>query len=92
MDSSSSASPVDPVDSRAFQRWLKKAALLTGFGATPEERQRNHEEQKRLRCEKWKTEMMNYSPFFSLFPRVQTCPLITCYESVFDLLYVTQLN
>ncbi|KIJ11335.1 hypothetical protein PAXINDRAFT_164113 [Paxillus involutus ATCC 200175] len=48
--------------SRAFQRWLKKAALLTGLGATPEERQRNHEEQKRLACEKWKTETMNYSP------------------------------
>jgi inner membrane protease ATP23 len=74
MDPASSPPPVDPADSRAFQRWLKKAALLTGLGATPEERQRNHEEQKRLACEKWKTETMNYSPFFSLFPRVRACP------------------
>ncbi|KAH7886436.1 peptidase M76 family-domain-containing protein [Phlebopus sp. FC_14] len=62
MDPSSSAPPVDPAESRAFQRWLKQAALATGLGGTPEERQRNHEEQKHLRCEKWKAELMSYSP------------------------------
>jgi len=58
----SSASPTDPAESQAFQRWLKKAALLTGFGATPEEQQRYNQEHNHLRCEKWKTELINYSP------------------------------
>ncbi|KAF9235377.1 peptidase M76 family-domain-containing protein [Melanogaster broomeanus] len=61
MAPASSAPPVDPAESQAFQRWLKKAALLTGF-ATPEEQQRYNEEQKHLRCEKWKNELMYYSP------------------------------
>lgn len=61
---SSSSTPADPGSSAAFQRWLKKAAVLTGIGITPEERQRGLEDQQHVRCEKWKTELMNYSPSF----------------------------
>lgn len=60
----------DSGNSTAFQRWLKKAAILTGVGITPEERQRGFEDEQHVRCEKWKAEMMNYSLSFSLFPRV----------------------
>jgi len=59
---SSSSTPADPGSSAAFQRWLKKAAVLTGIGITPEERQRGLEDEQHVRCEKWKTELMNYSP------------------------------
>lgn len=68
--SSSSSTSADPGNSTAFQRWLKKAAVLTGIGITPEERQRGFEDQQHVRCEKWKTELMNYSPSFSPCPRV----------------------
>lgn len=68
--SSSSSTSADPGNSTAFQRWLKKAAVLTGIGITPEERQRGFEEQQHVRCKKWKTELMNYSPSFSPCPRV----------------------
>ncbi|KAF8551099.1 hypothetical protein OG21DRAFT_1598597 [Imleria badia] len=61
-DSSSSTTSSDPGNSTAFQRWLKKAAVLTGIGITPEERQRGFEDEQHVRCEKWKTELMNYSP------------------------------
>jgi hypothetical protein len=67
---SSSPTSADPGNSPAFQRWLKKAAVLTGIGITPEERQRGFEDQQHVRCEKWKTELMNYSPSFSPCPRV----------------------
>lgn len=69
-DSSSSTSSADPSNSTAFHKWLKKAAVLTGIGITPEERQRGFEDEQHVRCEKWKTELMNYSPSFSPCPRV----------------------
>ncbi|KAF8131409.1 peptidase M76 family-domain-containing protein [Boletus edulis] len=61
-NSSSSSTSEDSGNSTAFQRWLKKAAVLTGIGITPEERQRGYEDQQHVRCEKWKTELMSYSP------------------------------
>lgn len=67
---SSSSTSADTGNSTAFQRWLKKAAVLTGIGITPEERQRGFEDEQHVRCEKWKTELMNYSPSFSPCPRV----------------------
>lgn len=68
MDSRSSSS-ADPEDSRRFERWLQKAALVTGLGLTTEERQGRDEEQKHLRCEKWKAELMNYSASLSRYFR-----------------------
>lgn len=65
---SSSSTSSDPGNSTAFQRWLKKTAVLTGIGITPEERQRSFEDQQHVRCEKWKTELMNYSAPFSRVP------------------------
>ena len=67
--SSSSSTPAGPASPDAFQRWLKKAAMLTGIGIAPEERQRALADQQHIRCEKWKTELMNYSPSCLLFPR-----------------------
>jgi len=46
---------------RSFQRWLNKAARATGLHTSTEERQRNLEQQKYARCEKWKAELLNYS-------------------------------
>ncbi|KIK29704.1 hypothetical protein PISMIDRAFT_26840 [Pisolithus microcarpus 441] len=62
MDPPSSAPATNPSESRAFRRWLKQASLATGLGLTPEERERYVEEQKHARCEKWKTELLSYSP------------------------------
>ncbi|KAI6119718.1 peptidase M76 family-domain-containing protein [Pisolithus croceorrhizus] len=62
MDPASSAPATNPSESRAFRRWLKKASLVTGLGLTAEERERYLEEQKHVRCEKWKTELSSYSP------------------------------
>ncbi|KAF8551102.1 hypothetical protein OG21DRAFT_1513217 [Imleria badia] len=50
-DSSSSTTSADPGNSTAFQRWLKKAAVLTGIGVTPEERQRGFEDEQHVRCQ-----------------------------------------
>ena len=82
MERSSSSTPAEPGNSAAFQRWLKKAAVLTGVGITPEERQRAFEDQQHVRCEKWKTELMNYSPSFLLFPRAEVLIVFAC-ESAF---------
>ena len=63
MDPPSTAPTVEPAESRAFKRWLRKASLVSGIGLglTAEEREHNLEEQKHLMCEKWKTQLMNYS-------------------------------
>ena len=61
MDSASPQPPVDPSESRAFQRWLQKAGKITGIGLTAQERDHDREEVQHRRCEKWKTELLNYS-------------------------------
>ena len=63
----------NPDNDRSFQRWLNKAAEVTGFRMSTEERQRNLEQQKYARCEKWKAELLNYStyrPFLTPAPRI----------------------
>ncbi|OAX38948.1 hypothetical protein K503DRAFT_769956 [Rhizopogon vinicolor AM-OR11-026] len=62
MDPVSSEPPVDPSESRAFQRWLRKAGKVTGIGLTADEKDHDREEVQHRRCEKWKTELLNYSP------------------------------
>lgn len=62
MDPASSEPPVDPSESRSFQRWLHKAAQVSGIGLTADERDRDRVEVQHRRCEQWKTELLNYSP------------------------------
>ncbi|KAG8878205.1 Mitochondrial inner membrane protease atp23 [Tulasnella sp. 331] len=56
-------------DERAFERWRKSAAWLTGIGLSPEEqaqrqsqRDLQKEEAQWIRCEKWKEELLKTSP------------------------------
>ncbi|EGN93536.1 hypothetical protein SERLA73DRAFT_115543 [Serpula lacrymans var. lacrymans S7.3] len=78
MDPASSAPPIDPSESRAFKRWLRTAASITGIGLTAEERSRSAEGQKFRNCEKWKNELMNYSPsvvFMLKHLKMSGCPV-----------------
>ncbi|KIM82188.1 hypothetical protein PILCRDRAFT_71054 [Piloderma croceum F 1598] len=59
---SSTNSPPDPSQSPSFKRWLHKAGLVTGLAGTKDEQMANLEEYKHNTCEKWKTELLNYSP------------------------------
>ncbi|KAG2107027.1 peptidase M76 family-domain-containing protein [Suillus discolor] len=62
MDPASSEPPVNPSESRSFQRWLHKAAQVSGMGLTADEREHDRVEAQHRRCEQWKTELLNYSP------------------------------
>ncbi|KAG9308220.1 hypothetical protein JVU11DRAFT_12236 [Chiua virens] len=46
MERNSSPTPADTDDLPAFQKWLKKAAVLTDIGITPEERQHGFQDQQ----------------------------------------------
>ncbi|KAG2022427.1 metalloprotease ATP23 [Coprinopsis cinerea AmutBmut pab1-1] len=58
---SSSPQPAQPPQS-AFERWRRKAMLVTGLGVTEEERLRDLQETHIGWCEKDKEFMLNYSP------------------------------
>lgn len=57
------ASDPSPADSSFFQRWQKKFALMTGLGATDEQKTHQLQEGQHQLCEKWKAEMLNYSQY-----------------------------
>ncbi|KZP24107.1 hypothetical protein FIBSPDRAFT_785025 [Athelia psychrophila] len=48
--------------SPAFRKWLHKAGLVTGLAGTKDEQMADLEAHKHTLCEKWKLELMNYSP------------------------------
>lgn len=50
-------------ESTAFERWRRRAALLTGVGGTEEDRLRDIQEFQSQTCDKWKTHLMHYSPW-----------------------------
>lgn len=66
--SSSTATPTSAKEERAFERWRKSAAWITGVGLTPED-QAQRQAQKELqrdealwiRCEKWKDDLLKTS-------------------------------
>ncbi|KIM50508.1 hypothetical protein SCLCIDRAFT_18529 [Scleroderma citrinum Foug A] len=47
---------------RPWLRWQNIAVQVTGIRMSTEEQQRNLKQQKYARCEKWKAELLNYSP------------------------------
>ncbi|KAG9006457.1 Mitochondrial inner membrane protease atp23 [Tulasnella sp. 427] len=64
-----SPSTTEDRDLKAFDRWRKSAAWITGVGLTPEETARRKasqaaeaEEAMWVRCEKWKSDLMKNSP------------------------------
>jgi len=59
-----STQPTEPSDSSnsTFRRWRRKFALVTGLGVSEEERQNELQAFQRKTCEKWKKELMSYSP------------------------------
>ncbi|KAG6841129.1 hypothetical protein C0991_001519 [Blastosporella zonata] len=59
--SSSSQTPTPP-PAGAFERWRRKAALVTGLGVTEEERLADLAIHQTRQCEKTKSYLMNYSP------------------------------
>jgi len=59
-DGSSSPQP-PPERTSAFERWRRKAALVTGLGVTEEERIADLRAFQTRGCEKTKTYLMNYS-------------------------------
>ena len=61
-DSSSSPSPSQSASTQSdFERWRRRFGYMTGLVGTPEERQADLEQYQGQTCEKWKTELMNYS-------------------------------
>lgn len=74
-------SSTDAKDERAFERWRKSAAWLTGIGLSPEEqaqrqnqRDLKREEAQWIRCEKWKEELLQASYAFSFSSKNLTHP------------------
>ncbi|KAI0081177.1 metalloprotease ATP23 [Panus rudis PR-1116 ss-1] len=49
-------------DHSIFNRWSRKFALVTGIGVSEEERLAELQAHHGRTCEKWKRELMNYSP------------------------------
>ncbi|KAI0652369.1 peptidase M76 family-domain-containing protein [Trametes meyenii] len=49
-------------DQSTYDRWRRKFAMITGLGATAEERAAEMEAYHHQKCEKWKRELMTYSP------------------------------
>jgi len=59
-----SSPPSDPPQpSNAFERWRRKAMLVTGIGVTEEERLADLRMHQTRHCEKTKEYLMNYSQF-----------------------------
>ncbi|CCM03659.1 uncharacterized protein FIBRA_05803 [Fibroporia radiculosa] len=49
-------------DESAFEQWRRTFSVITGLGGTAQERQAEMERLQGQTCEKWKRELMNYSP------------------------------
>jgi len=61
-ESSTPSSSSSPEDSSIFKRWSRTFGLVTGIGVSETDRLSHLEEHHGRTCEKWKAEMMNYSP------------------------------
>lgn len=72
--SSSSPSPDSSKPSSAFERWRRKAMLVTGIGVTEEERLADLRIHQTRHCEKTKEYLMNYS---RSRPRLFSCIIIS---------------
>jgi len=53
-----------PQASSAFERWRRKAMLITGLGVTEDERLENLKHDQIMHCERKKDYLMNYSASF----------------------------
>ncbi|PCH34084.1 hypothetical protein WOLCODRAFT_113138 [Wolfiporia cocos MD-104 SS10] len=61
-DTASHGSSIPDNDKPTFERWRRTFSMITGLGGTPEERQADMERYHGQTCEKWKRDLMNYSP------------------------------
>lgn len=59
--------PQDPSRNPSFKRWLHRAGLVTGLSGTKEEQMAHLVDYKHNTCEKWKTELLNYSQCYFVF-------------------------
>ncbi|KAI0375513.1 hypothetical protein BV20DRAFT_1040875 [Pilatotrama ljubarskyi] len=62
MAATSTPSEPSTSDQSTFDRWRRKFGAITGLGATKEEREAEIEAHHHKKCEKWKRELMTYSP------------------------------
>ncbi|KZT08588.1 uncharacterized protein LAESUDRAFT_43623 [Laetiporus sulphureus 93-53] len=62
VDSDTSSSGLSDSDNSTFQRWRRTFSVITGLGVSPEQRNADLERYHSETCEKWKRELMNYSP------------------------------
>ncbi|KAI0778690.1 peptidase M76 family-domain-containing protein [Trametes elegans] len=62
MDTPSSSSVPTTSDLPTYERWRRKFSMITGLGGTKEERAVDMEAYHHQTCEKWKRELMTYSP------------------------------
>ena len=69
-DRSSSPSQAPPEQPSAFERWRRKAALVTGLGVTEEERLEDLRAHQTRSCEKTKAYLMEYSEWQHFLPVV----------------------
>jgi inner membrane protease ATP23 len=56
--------PPTPQAGNAFERWRRKAMLVTGLGVTEDERLENLKYDQIMHCEQKKDYLMNYSACF----------------------------
>jgi len=89
-DHTGSPSPT-PEDASIFNKWSRKFSVVTGIGITEEERLRELETHQHNMCNRWKRELMNYSPavVFMLKRLEQSgCPVapkhLSCQPCSFD--------
>ncbi|KAI0361069.1 hypothetical protein OH77DRAFT_1417269 [Trametes cingulata] len=62
MDPTSPPSEPSTSDQSTYERWRRKFSAITGIGATKEERDAAMEAAQHKACEKWKKQLMTYSP------------------------------
>ncbi|KAI0347986.1 metalloprotease ATP23 [Trametopsis cervina] len=58
---SSSTTP-NPAQDKGFQTWSRRFGMLTGLGMSSDERSAQIAESQRQHCEKWKYDLLHYSP------------------------------
>ncbi|KAI0718932.1 peptidase M76 family-domain-containing protein [Cerioporus squamosus] len=62
MSADSSTPEPSNEDKATFERWRRTFSMITGLGGTQEERAADMEASHHKKCEKWKRELMTYSP------------------------------
>ncbi|KAI0690734.1 peptidase M76 family-domain-containing protein [Cytidiella melzeri] len=68
----STSSPTS-TENKGFQSWQRRFSLMTGLGLSKEEKAEQVIEAQRKQCEKWKFDLLHYSPaVVFMFQRLKT--------------------